>query len=241
MGRKPRGRAGSPADDRAEGPGVRRSGPPCPGGPAAGQAVRGCAWPGWAEGPQRQLLPVLRVGDSQAQAAELSGTQDLQHPNTLRADRGAWNWPLRPSPVKVTTVSHGHSARLAGPACEEIQLQGGSGKERCPSGPVSALSHEKPSSVCFRDVHSQAAVPVAHRLYGQRVFISSHPPGVLRVVLAGGSWSSVQTGLVAFAGPSRPKCQLNAWGKVLQKKARSQESLSLHPVLTWLQRNPVAW
>lgn len=110
-------------------------------------------------------------------AAELSGAQDLQHPNTLRADRGAGNWPPMPSPVKVTTVSHGLSARLAGPACEEIQLQGGSGKERCPSGPVSALSHETPPSVCFRDVHSQAAVPVARRLYGQRVFISSHPPG----------------------------------------------------------------
>lgn len=94
--------------------------------------------------------------------------------------------------------------------------------ERGPSRPVSALSHEKPPSVCFRDVHSQAAVPAAHRLCGQRVSISSHPLGLLRVVLGGDSWSSVQTGPVAFAGPSRPKCQFSAWGKMLQKKAPSQ-------------------
>ena len=46
---------------------VRGSRPPCPGGSAAEQAVRGCGRQGAGRGPRRQLLPVLWVGDSQAQ------------------------------------------------------------------------------------------------------------------------------------------------------------------------------
>ena len=62
--------AGSPAGGPTallmsvpQGAGVRGSGPPLPGGPAAEQAVRACVWPGQAEGPRRRLLPALCVGD----------------------------------------------------------------------------------------------------------------------------------------------------------------------------------